>query len=142
MTPFWRSWLISWSYFVMLFGLVLVGAGLPATDAIAQTIFGIIGATNVDWTAELRFATALMGAVTLGWGITTLVSIRAALALGDAGTAIWRGILTALLTWYALDSFMSVATGFWMNAMSNTIILAAFAIAMLATGVLSGRHHA
>lgn len=142
MTPFWRSWLIGWSYFVMLFGLVLVGAGLPQTDAIARTIFSIIGATNVEWTPELRFATALMGAVTLGWGITTLVAIRAALALGDAGTATWRGILTALLAWYVLDSFMSVATGYWLNAVSNTVILAAFAVALFATSVLNERRHA
>jgi hypothetical protein len=142
MTPFWRSWLIGWSYFVMLFGLVLIGGGLPSTDLIARTIFTMIGAVDVTWTPELRFATALMGAVTLGWGITLLAAIRAAIALGDSGAPIWRTILLAMLAWYILDSFMSVATGFWMNAVSNTIILAAFAIAMFATGVLSDRHRA
>ena len=142
MTIFWRNWLTGWSYFVALFGFVLVGAGLPATDVIARAIFAMVGAHDLVWTQELRFAVALMGAVTLGWGITLLAAIRAAIALGDGGAPIWRTILTAMLAWYMLDSSMSVATGFWLNAVSNTIILAAFAAALLGTGVLRGRHPA
>jgi hypothetical protein len=139
MTPFWRNWFTFWSVFVALFGFVLVGGGLPATDGIARTIFAMVGATDVVWTPELRFATALMGAVTLGWGITLYAAIGAAIQLGDAGAPVWRGIIVAMLAWYVLDSVMSVATGFWLNAVSNTIIAAALIIGIIGSGALKAR---
>lgn len=139
MTAFWRNWFTLWSLFVMLFGLVLAGAGLPALDSIATLIFGIVGATDMVWTPELRFAVALMGAVTLGWGMTLLTGIRAAIALGDQGAPVWRGLLIAMLVWFVVDSSMSVATGFWLNAVSNTIITAAFIIGVIGSGALKAQ---
>ena len=139
MTAFWRTWFTIWSIFVMLFGLVLAGAGLPALDGIATLIFGIIGATDIVWTPELRFTSALMGAVTLGWGMTLLTGIRAAIALGDNGAPVWRGLLIAMLVWFVVDSSMSVATGFWLNAVSNTIITAAFIIGVISSGALKAQ---
>lgn len=136
MTDFWRSYFTLWSLFIIVFGFVLVGAGLTATDGIATLIFGIVGATDIAWTPVLRFAVALMGAVTLGWGMTLLVAIRAAIALGDQGPAVWRGILLAMMVWWVLDSAMSVATGFWLNAVSNSLIVAAFVIGLIGSGAL------
>lgn len=136
MTDFWRSYFTAWSIFIMVFGLVLAGAGLPATDGIATLIFGIIGASDLDWTPVLRFSVALMGCVTLGWGITLLVAIRAAIALGAQSAGVWRGILYSMLVWYGLDSGLSVATGFWMNAVSNTFIAIAFIVGLIGSGVL------
>ncbi len=139
MTAFWRTYFTTWSIFVMVFGLVLAGAGLPALDGIATLIFAIIGGADPVWTAELRFATALMGAVTLGWGMTLLTAIRAAITLGDQSASVWRGLLIATLVWVVIDSAMSVATGFWLNAVSNAIISAAFVIGVIGSGVLSVR---
>lgn len=136
MTDFWRTYFTAWTIFIMVFGLVLVGAGVPALDGIATTIFAIVGATDIAWTPELRFATALMGAVTLGWGMTLLTAIRAAIALGDRGAPVWRGLLIAMTVWFVIDSFMSVTTGFWLNAVSNAIISVAFIIGMIGSGAL------
>lgn len=136
MTDFWRSYFTLWSLFIIVFGFVLVGAGLTATDGIATLIFGIVGATDIAWTPVLRFAVALMGAVTLGWGMTLLVAIRAAIALGDQGATVWRGILLAMMVWWVLDSAMSVATGFWLNAVSNSLILAVFVIGLIGSSAL------
>ena len=136
MTTFWRTYFTAWTIFIMVFGLVLAGAGLPATDAIATLIFAIVGAPDIAWTPELRFATALMGAVTLGWGMTLLTAIRAAIALGDRGAPVWRGILFAMIVWFVIDSSLSVATGFWLNAVSNAIISAALVFGVIGSGVL------
>ncbi len=137
MTAFWRTYFTTWSIFVMIFGLVLAGAGMPALDGIATFIFAIVGASDVVWTPELRFATALMGAVTLGWGMTLLTAIRAAVTLGGQGAPVWRGLLIATLVWFVIDSAMSIATGFWLNAVSNAIISAAFVIGLTGSRVLS-----
>ncbi len=136
MTAFWRTYFTAWTIFIMIFGLVLAGAGLPALDGIATLIFTIVGASDIVWTPELRFATALMGAVTLGWGMTLLTAIRAAIALGDQGAPVWRGLFIAMLVWFVIDSAMSVATGFWLNAVSNSIISAAFVIGLTGSGAL------
>ena len=136
MTAFWRTYFTIWSIFVMIFGLVLAGAGLPALDGIATLIFAIIGGADPVWTPELRFATALMGAVTLGWGMTLLTAIRAAIALGGQGAPVWRGLLIATLVWFVIDSAMSVATGFWLNAVSNALISTAFVIGVVGSGAL------
>jgi hypothetical protein len=78
-----------------------------------------------------RFSIGLMGAVTMGWGMTLYVAFQAA-HLMDAAHAprIWRNITVVALIWYAVDSYISVMTGYWLNAVSNTAILALYLYAI------------
>jgi hypothetical protein len=81
----------------------------------------------------MRFSVALMGAVTLGWGFTILFLLP---AIHAAGAPAWKGLTAALFIWFVIDSAFSVATGFALNAVSNTGLLIAYLIPVLASGAL------
>ncbi len=137
MSAFWRGWLNVWSAVVAAFGLVLAGAGLDATDGVTEMLFGIMGPPGgFEWTPHLRFATALMGAVTLGWGLTFYAAFGAAHRLGDQAAPVWRMLTGAALVWFVIDSALSIATGFWLNALSNTGLLIGYLAPVLISGVL------
>lgn len=137
MSGFWRNWMNGWCWGVALFGLVLAGAGLEATSGPTRLIFGLLnGPESLELNAQMRFSVALMGAVTLGWALTLRAALGAAHQLGEHAGPTWRGITASLLVWYVVDSALSVATGFGLNAVSNSVILAAFLLPILRAGVL------
>ena len=137
MTGLWKTWITAWCWGVILFGAVLAVAGLPAADGIARTLFGVLGGVPADAAlfepVGMRFSVALMGAVTLGWGFTILFLLP---AIHAAGAPAWKGLTAAILIWFVIDSAFSVATGFGLNAVSNTGLLIAFLIPVLASGAL------
>ena len=137
MSAFWRIWLTVWCWVVVVVGVVLAGAGLDATDGATEMMFSIMGpAGGFDWTPHLRFATALMGAVTLGWGLSFLAAFNAAHRLGDQAGPVWRMLTAAAIAWFVIDSALSVATGFWLNAVSNTGLILGYLAPVIASGVL------
>ncbi len=140
MSAFWRGWLNVWCWLVIVFGLVLAGGGLDATDGAAEMLFGVIGnGAAFEWMPHLRFSVALMGAVTMGWGLTFLATFLAAHRLGDQAAPVWRLATLGVLVWFAIDSALSVATGFWLNAVSNTGLLVGYLVPLLATGAMGAR---
>lgn len=137
MSAFWRGWLNVWCVLVIVFGLVLAGGGLEATSGAADLLFGILGGPgDLTWTPHLRFSVALMGAVTMGWGLTFFAVFAAAHQLGDRATTVWRLVTASALVWFVIDSALSVATGFALNAVSNAGLLVGYFIPVLASGVL------
>ena len=137
MSSLWRNWLTAWSVVVVIFGLVLAGAGLEPTDGVAEALLSIMGPSGgFEWTPHLRFATALMGAVTMGWGLTFFAVFGAANRLGDQAGPVWHLLTLALVVWFVIDSVLSVATGFWLNAVSNAGLLTGYLVPVLASGVL------
>ena len=139
MTTFHRNWLTIWCLGVGLFGLLLYGAGHAATTGPAAALFALFGnPLPVEPDRYLRFTISLMGAVTFGWAATLYAAFRAAWWLdGAAAAPIWRLITAGVLVWWAIDSAASIATGFGINAVSNTIVLVLFLVPVLASGVLS-----
>lgn len=137
MTNFWKNWLTLWCIGVGLFGLLLAGAVSDATDGPLRALMSAWGGpTPYDPDAHHRFAYGLMGAVTFGWSISLYAAFKAATMLGDAGAPIWRILVTGALLWFLVDNTISIATGFWVNAVSNTVILALLFVPLLASGVL------
>ena len=137
MSAFWRGWLYIWCGLVIIFGLVLAGGGLAATSGAADMLFGVLGGPDdLTWTPHLRFSVALMGAVTMGWGLTFVATFMAAHRLGDQAGLIWRLATLGVIVWFVIDSALSVATGFALNAVSNAGLLVGYLIPLLATGVM------
>lgn len=136
MSKFWRDWLMAWCVAVGVFGLVLAGAGLEPTTAPSRLLLKVLGGgREVVFNPALHFSVALMGCVTLGWGLTLAAAIRAADQLGARGGPTWRGVTVSVVVWFALDSLLSVITGFGLNAASNAVFLAAFLLPLLRTKV-------
>ena len=121
----WQAQMQLWCGAVMIFGLVLIGGAFPATSMGVTALFGVLdGPGPITYDPVLRFSLALMGAVTLGWGATVLAVVRATGDLCErSALALWRGITFAIVLWYFVDSALSVATGFWRNALSNTVLI-------------------
>ncbi len=139
MSAFWRTWLNAWAWVVIVFGLVLAGGGLDATDTVAEAAFAIVGGgAPLEWTPHLRFSVALMGAVTMGWGVTYLALFMAAHRLGADAAPVWRLATIGMVAWFVIDSALSVATGFWMNAVSNTGLAIGYLVPLLASGAMNG----
>lgn len=140
MSGFWRGWLNVWAVVVVVFGLVLAGGGLDATDGVVEVLYGVMGPSGgFEWTPHLRFATALMGAVSIGWGLTFFAAFGAAHRLGDQAGPVWRMLTVAAVLWFVIDSALSVVTGFWLNAVSNTGLMIGYLVPVLASGVLVRR---
>jgi hypothetical protein len=139
MNVFWRKWLSIWSLSVFIFGLVLAGVGFPATDGIAAALFNFIGPEPYAPTQPLRFGIGLMGAVTMGWGGMFFVAFKALHGLDAAQAApLWRLTVVVGLVWLAIDSSISISTGFWMNAISNLVFTLLLLIPIVRTGVMRG----
>ena len=136
----WQSWLTIWAVLVTLFGLVLAGGAFAATDGMTTALFSLFGnPLPADIDHHHRFAIGLMGAVTMGWGLTYLCAFKALFLLEPAQAApIWRWLLGASLVWYVIDSGISVATGFWLNAVSNTVLIILLLIPLVKSGALRG----
>jgi hypothetical protein len=132
--------MIAWCWVVAVFGAVLATAGAPATEGVARAAFDLIGAREHGaglFSGEtMRFSVGLMGAVTLGWGLTVLAIVH------EATSRIWRGVTAAFGVWYVVDSAISLANGYPLNALSNTLLLAGYLAPVLATGVLGAPRRA
>lgn len=140
MSGFWRRWMEIWAWSVVLFGAVLIACGLPGMDGLMLGLLGVLGDAPADVAPALRFAWALMGAVSLGWGLTLVAFLRAIDGLGAAAAApAWRMLTVSVFAWYMIDSLMSVATGFALNAGSNTLLLIGYLVPVLVTGVIGRR---
>jgi len=137
-TIVWQRWLTGWAMCVGVFGLILYGAGYPSTTGPAAALFSVLGQPlPADPDRYLRFTTALMGAVTLGWAVTFYAAFRDAWSLGRPASApVWRVLTLAAVVWYLIDSAASVANGFAMNAVSNTILLICYLVPVIASGAM------
>jgi len=138
MTPFWKTWMTATCATLSLLGLILAAAAFEATDGPARLYFDLInGPGDLDLDPRMRFVLAVLGGVCIGWSITLIATFTAAHALsGEAATSVWRLTLVALVLWYVIDSALSVYTGFWLNAMINTLFFGALLTPIIRSGVL------
>lgn len=137
MQGLWKTWMTLWCWAVILFGIILAAGGLPGTDGPVALLYGLLGNLGADAlqldTPGFRFSVALMGAVTIGWGLTILFLLP---AIHAAGAPAWRGLTAALVIWYVIDGALSAATGFALNILPNTALAIAYLVPVLASGAL------
>lgn len=137
MSRFWRNWMIAGCWAVGLFGVILAASAFEATVGPTRLMFGLLnGRVAFDPDAHLRFSLAVLGAVTIGWSLTLAAAIWAAHLLGAQSRPVWALVTVALAAWYVIDTALSVATGFGLNAIPNTIFLAVFLLPIIRSGVL------
>lgn len=137
MSGFWRTWLNGWCAVVGLFGVVLAGGAAEATSGPVRMLLDILnGPEPLVIEGPMRFALAVLGAVTIGWSLTLYAAIDAAARLGPMGAPVWRMILGSGMVWFAVDSALSVATGFGLNLIPNTLFVAGLVAPLAAGGLL------
>jgi hypothetical protein len=84
----------------------------------------------------MRFTLAVMGCVSLGWAVTMFLMMRVAFSLGERARPVWVGLTLGVLVWFVTDSTLSVATGYGLNVVPNTLLLSTYLIAVFASGAL------
>ncbi len=137
MTSFWRVWLIVWAFGIIAFGAVIAGGAFEATSGPVQFVYdNLQGPAALNFDPANRFSLGVMGAVSIGWGVTVLLVMLAAIPLGDAARPVWIGMTAGLATWFVIDSCLSVATGFGLNVVPNVALLGGYLIPIIATGRL------
>lgn len=119
-------------YLTIVFGIMLI-TGLILTYTPFITDFGgaiyynIYAGENAysQLSPELRdyqhFVFGVMGSVMSAWCV--LLAFIAAVPLRNGERWAWNLILLSVLVWYAGDSYISAATGFWIHVGLNTIFL-------------------
>jgi hypothetical protein len=140
MAKIWQNWFSAWAIGVVLFGALLAGGAFDATDGLLRMLLTLFGNPLPEiMDAHHRFGFGLMGAVSIGWGLTFWLLFKA-INLLDAPTAapLWRKLTLFVLIWYVVDSYISIATGFWMNAVSNTLLIALYLVPLLKSGAMRG----
>ncbi len=140
MSAFYEKWMILWAWGIVLFGAVLAIFAFAPLEGPSRLLFELFENPIPDPADQHhRFAIGLMGAVSIGWGLTFLAAFKAAFRLeGAAAAQVWRALLAAGIVWYVVDNIISVHTGFWMNCISNTALTILFLIPLLRSGVLKG----
>ncbi|MGD0547305.1 MAG: hypothetical protein ABR991_05695 [Terracidiphilus sp.] len=137
---FWWRWLVA-----VTVGLLLFGAGLFLAPDPASRVFGLLfysspsrfSALGEPAAAYIKFAHGVLGAVLFGWSVTLLM-----LLLGPfrrASKESWQIIVLSLLAWFIPDTVFSLWSGFWQNAVLNTVIAAFFAVPLVATYLILKR---
>lgn len=137
MSPEWLRWYRWWCGAVGLFGVVIALGAFDATSGPALALYDALnGAADLTAPPD-RFSVGLVGAVTIGWSLTMWAAIRATFLLDAPGSrSVWRLLVVSLAVWYVIDNVISVATGYALNAVSNTVIVAAFLYPLVKTGAL------
>ncbi|MDX2229521.1 MAG: hypothetical protein NW220_07780 [Leptolyngbyaceae cyanobacterium bins.349] len=138
MSNFWRNWMNVWCGAIGLFGIVLVGGSLDITSVPVRFLFNLLNRSDeFVLTPHLRFSLIVLGAVTIGWSLTLFAAIQAVHQLDKPSSkTIWMVIALSVMSWYIIDSSLSIATGFWLNAIANTSFIVTFLIPVLGSGVL------
>ncbi len=138
MEGFWKAWMSVWCWMTLALGLVFAAAAFPATDVVARLYYDLVSgfglAPGFLEAPAMRFTVAVLGAVLIGWAMTILALIGVADA---AGRPVWRGLTAAMLTWFAIDTTLSVLTGFALNAVPNAVFVATYLAPVMASGVLA-----
>ena len=71
--------------------------------------------------SEMQFLSALTGGFLFGWGVT--IWCLSVWVYDAAPEGVRRSVLSGLIAWFLLDSAGSIASGFSINVVFNTVLL-------------------
>ncbi|MFH1719834.1 MAG: hypothetical protein ABIJ25_09685 [Pseudomonadota bacterium] len=131
---FWWRWLVVATCAVLVFGLSMVLLPEPT-----QKLFNYIylsspqGSTTFGESAiaYITFISAVLGAVMFGWSVALLYVLFGPFRRRQIEG--WRTLAVSLVAWFIPDTAFSLWSGFWQNAVLNTIMLVLFLIPLAAT---------
>jgi hypothetical protein len=131
---FWWRWLVGVDIGVILFGLTLVLFPSLARQAFSLMVFSepsVIETFPPDAVNYITLSHGVMGSVMFGWGVAMMFTLfgqfREGVRMG------WLNLALSIGLWYLPDTYLSLQTGFWQNAILNTVFAILFAIPLGAT---------
>jgi len=129
---FWWRWLVTVTSAVIIFGAFLV-----VSPRLARGLFGLLcygsgdalSGFSVEAVRYIALAHGVLGAVMMGWGVAFLLVLLGPFRQRQAHA--WRTLAVSLSIWFIVDSGVSLWTGFWQNALLNTVLALLFLPALL-----------
>jgi hypothetical protein len=120
--------------FVIALGLLFALANMPGLEWPAllflDLLFAPFGTPVVMASPEMRMLAAIGGGITVGWGVMIwLIADRLLPRDPDLARTI---LLPGIVVWYVVDTASSLLAGSVINAVLNTVLLALFALPLLA----------
>lgn len=130
----WINWLLAVTAGVAGFGLLLVIA--PALTRQGFSLLVYAAPRRIDTFGEepvryISLANAVIGGVMVGWGAALFYITKTLLARGSR-TA-WNLLALSVGAWFIPDTAYSLLSGYWQNAVLNTVFLVLFAVPLRAT---------
>lgn len=130
----WYRWLHAAVLGLMLFGIAMVAAPGPIRQFFSVLIYASPAAIESGFGVAANDYIVLMhgviGAVMFGWGAAMLLVLRGPFRRGEREG--WLLLALPLIAWYVPDTLFSLYTGFWQNAVLNTVLAMLFAIPLAA----------
>jgi hypothetical protein len=131
---FWINWLLTVAAGVVAFGLVLVVAPSVARQGFSLLVYAAperIDAFGQEPARYISLAHAVLGGVMVGWGTALFYVTKTMFARGSK-TA-WNLITLSVVAWFIPDTSYSLLSGYWQNAVLNTVFFVLFAVPLWAT---------
>ncbi len=131
---FWVIWLSIASLGIVVFGLLLVLAPTLATQGFSLLLYAQpahIEGFGKEAVEYIQLTHAVLGAVMSGWGLMLLAFVRSMFARDVPGA--WFIIAASMSVWFVPDTLFSLWSGFWQNAVLNTIFAILFAVPLFNT---------
>jgi len=131
---FWINWLLAVSAGVVAFGLVLVIAPSLSRQGFSLLVYASperVDAFGQEAARYISLAHAVLGGVMVGWGAALFYVTRSLFSRGS--TTAWNLIALSVGAWFLPDTSYSLLSGYWQNAVLNTVFLLLFAVPLWAT---------
>lgn len=131
---FWWRWLVAADIIVIVFGVAQSLLPNLVRQGFSLMVFGSADYMETFPPDAIRYITlahAIMGAVMIGWGVSIMYTLFTHFRNGEWTG--WVSIAVAMTLWFIPDTIMSIATGFWQNAVLNVGFILMFAIPLSAT---------
>lgn len=120
-----KNWLIVTSIVVGSFGPVFALATRTSSSGLAKWTLDLLngpGGNPIEFSSNTpRFLTALTGGFLLGWGV--MIFCLRQWVYDNAPEGVRRTVVAGLVSWFALDSAGSIASGNPWNAVFNVLVL-------------------
>ena len=137
MSDFWKTWLDIWCLAVIVFGGILAASSIPGFEGGTKAFITLLNPANVPIFNDIeRFTFGLIGAITMGWGVTFFYFFRAAHA-SNIGNKMYRQAFVVMIIWNIIDGYVSHQTGFTLNIASNLLLSLGMVIPLYMSGKLS-----
>jgi hypothetical protein len=132
-SSFWINWLLAVAAGVVAFGLVLVLAPTLARQGFSILVYASpdrIDAFGQEQVRYISLAHAVIGGVMVGWGAALFYVTKTLLAVGSR--IAWNLVALSVGAWFVPDTSYSLISGYWQNALLNTVFLVLFALPLWA----------
>ncbi len=118
---FWQKWLLISGIFVSVFGISMVlSINSGSFNSLIDPVFWGNETPNIQLRSFQQWVYGVLGATMVGWGI--LIAFIAAVPFKKKEKWSRNSILIGILSWYILDTSISLKANVEFNAIGNTVL--------------------